>query len=125
MSYSDEVELEPTFEYRGTATVREGDEVYVRGIGDKLLGIGSFAGSLMLLEPGGTRVAHPIIEVQGTLIAGSKVDSWSPDAELIKKHRHAPTYPIADYVNEMRSTQESIQAAVDAALAAQMGVTLE
>jgi hypothetical protein len=121
MSYDDGIELEPTFEY-GNITVREGDEVYVRGIGNKPLGIGNFAGSLMLLESDGARIAHPIIEVQGTLVAGGEVDLWSPDPTLIETHRQVPTYPVTDYINELRLTQKIMQTAVDAALAAQMGI---
>ena len=125
MSYDDGIELEPIFAYGNGATVCEGNEVYVRGIGNRLLGVGIFAGGLVLLESEGTGVVYPIIEVQGRLIAGGEVDLWSSDVRLIEEHRLAPTYPVEDYINEIRSCRGKMQNLVDIALSAQMGIALE
>jgi hypothetical protein len=71
---SDYVELEPTFDNLDGTVTTEGDEVFVRGIEERILGIGAFAGSLVLAGTNGNKACHPIIEVQGKLVSGGQVD---------------------------------------------------
>jgi hypothetical protein len=62
--------LKPERENPDGTITRSGDEVFVRGIGDRPLGIGTYVGELVLREASGDEVCTPILEVQGELVSG-------------------------------------------------------
>lgn len=124
-----EVEIEPTHTSRaadGTVvTVVEGDEVFVRGIGSRMLGIGRFAGCAVLYGPDGSEVLKPLLEVQGETIGGSEVDLWTSDPTTVEKYRVVEIYPIKSYLAERAAWNEHYQTIVDEAIARSMGISLD
>ena len=109
-------ELEPHFvDSRGNIS-EEGDEVFVRGIGDKFLGIGTFAGQLMLKDSSGSSAPIPVVAVQDTLLSGGQVDLWSTDHTLIDINRGKRTYPIGIYLAELGEFDKKMNAVHEAAL---------
>lgn len=117
----DQFELEPCFtDARGIVT-EAGQEVFVRGIRNRFLGIGRFAGQLVLTDSSGVKVPIPIVEVQSQLLSGGQVDLWSTDPALIDKHRSQSTYPIGIYLTELAETDREISKAY----AATMGIQLD
>lgn len=115
------IELQPQFVSSTGDVTEEGDEVFVRGIGNKFLGVGSFAGQLVLTEATGTIVRIPIVEVQETLLSGSQVDFWSTDERLVASNRNTETYPIGIYLADLGEFDRAMNAAFEAA----MGVSLD
>jgi hypothetical protein len=122
---SDYIELKPTFDVRDGAVVNEGDKVLVRGIGNRLLGVGSFAGSIVLAEADGTWIDHPVIEVQGRLVGGGQVDLWTTDPDIISNHRDDEVYPIELYLAEIAKDYARIINLMDEAQAQSLGVHLD
>lgn len=122
---SDYVDLEPSFNNLDGTVTREGDEIFVRGIGKRILGIGIFAGSLVLAETDGNKICHPVIEIQGELISGGRVDLWSTDTNLMDAYRYVETYPIDLYLAEIAAADAKIAGITDKAYAEVMGVNLD
>lgn len=90
-----------------------------------MLGIGFFAGGIVLTEVDGTEFEDPIIEVQGRLIDGGQVDLWTPDQSLIDRHREDPVYPIESYLAERAAGLAKITGLMDRAQAEVLGVRLD
>lgn len=121
----DYIELKPTFDIRDGVIVNGGDEVLVRGIGNRTLGVGAFAGSIVLTEADGVKIDHPVIEVQGRRLGGGQVDLWTTDPELIDKHRDDEVYPIDLYLAEIARDYARIINLMDEAQAHMLGVRLD
>src|SRR5580700_8530367 len=117
-------ELEPEHIGWDGSVTSAGAEVFIRGIGNRVLGIGRYAGELVLGEASGSKDYIPILEVQGSLVSGGQVDLWSSDPALIAAHRDETVYPIGPYLAELKANDKTIAHLIDAALAAEMGVRL-
>lgn len=115
----------PEYIMHDDTTVRAGDKVYAHGIGDKVLGVGRFFGTLSLREASGDISRMPVVEVQGELVSGGQVDLWTTDPKIIAANRNAKTYPIGDYLAEIHEWERQYRAMVGAAIAEQLGVRLD
>jgi hypothetical protein len=122
---SNYIELEPTFDHSNGAIISEGDPVFVRGIGNRMLGIGTFAGNLVLAACNNDVFQQPIIEVQGKLVSGGQVDLWSTEPDLIEQHRDTEVYPIDQYLADIKKGDAEISAMIDTAYSNQWGVYFE
>jgi hypothetical protein len=121
---SGQFELVPERINSDRTITRAGDEVFVRGIGNRLLGIGTYAGELVLEEASGNQVSYPILQIQGELVSGGQVDKWSTDPKLIETHRDETVFPISHYLDVLRAKDAEFTRLMDEALASEMGVDL-
>lgn len=115
----------PYFTHYDGSVTNAGEEIFVRGIGNKPLGIGRFAGSIVLTEQGGSKVSYPVLKVQEQYLLGGEVDLWTTDQELIDAHRCGDWYPAILYAIEERTARTGIQSMAHQALAELMGVQLD